>query len=251
MGHELRRPLHADQAHSGVSNLTQVGQYALAENIGSAMVLLFTAFQTAWPAFAYGIRDERAAKRAYSYVLTYLLLIASWAGARAEPLRAVARALARSSPTSGRRRARSRSLRSRASSSRVSSSSRSARDARSARGFNWIAATAAAVVNFGLNFWLIPAYGMLGAAYATLIAYIVLMAIRTVSAQKIYPVRTNGGESRSSLLTAGALTGIGEAFRQSLALAFVLTLSYPLVLAALGFYLPAERRRLRRLLPAH
>jgi hypothetical protein len=38
---------------------------------------------------------------------------------------------------------------------------------------------------------------------------------------------------------------------QSLLLACVLTVAYPLLLAALGFYLPAERKRLRRLLPAH
>jgi hypothetical protein len=36
-----------------------------------------------------------------------------------------------------------------------------------------------------------------------------------------------------------------------LALAVGLTLAYPVALGLLGFYLPAERRRLRRLLPAH
>ena len=36
------------------------------------------AFRTAWPAFAYSIEDDRDAKRTYSYVLTYLLVIASW-----------------------------------------------------------------------------------------------------------------------------------------------------------------------------
>src|SRR5436305_8391777 len=41
--------------------------------------------------------------------------------------------------------------------------------------FNWIAATAGALLNVGLNFWLIPAYGMLGAAYATLAAYVLLL----------------------------------------------------------------------------
>ena len=43
------------------------------------MVLLFTAFQVAWPAFAYSIEDEEEAKRAYSYILTYLMFIAAWA----------------------------------------------------------------------------------------------------------------------------------------------------------------------------
>jgi hypothetical protein len=53
------------------------------------------------------------------------------------------------------------------------------------------------------------------------------------------------------LLTAGALTAVGKTMPQSLPLAFVLTAVYPLVLLPLGFYLPAERKRLRRLLPAH
>ena len=59
--------------------LVQLGQYSLANKIGSAMVLLFTAFQIAWPAFAYSIEDEKEAKRTYSYVLTYLMFIAAWA----------------------------------------------------------------------------------------------------------------------------------------------------------------------------
>ena len=57
----------------------QLGQYSLANKISSAMVLLFTAFQVAWPAFAYSIEDEKEAKRTYSYVLTYLMFLAAWA----------------------------------------------------------------------------------------------------------------------------------------------------------------------------
>ena len=52
-------------------------------------------------------------------------------------------------------------------------------------------------------------------------------------------------------LAAGALTGIGEALPSSIPAALGLTLAFPLLLATLGFYLPAERKRLRRLLPAH
>ncbi len=63
------RPVRAHAARAVLARL----------KICSAMVLLFTAFQIAWPAFAYSIKDEGEAKRAYSYVLTYLLLIASWA----------------------------------------------------------------------------------------------------------------------------------------------------------------------------
>jgi O-antigen/teichoic acid export membrane protein len=117
--------------------------------------------------------------------------------------------------------------------------------------FNWVAATLAALLNFGLNLWLIPAYGMLGAAYATLAGYVLLMLVRTWNAQKIYRVEYQWRRVVSILLAAGVLTAIGVTLPQSMVLAIGLTLVYPLVLAPLGFYLPAERERLRRLLPAH
>ena len=49
----LAKLLHGSYA------LDQLGQYSLANKIASAMVLLFTAFQVAWPAFAYSIEDEK------------------------------------------------------------------------------------------------------------------------------------------------------------------------------------------------
>jgi O-antigen/teichoic acid export membrane protein len=117
--------------------------------------------------------------------------------------------------------------------------------------FNWVAAALAAVLNFGLNLWLIPAYGMLGAAYATLAAYALLMAVRTWNAQRMYPVAYQWRRVAVLLLAAGGLTLCGELLPRSLPLAFGLTLAYPLALGLLGFYLPAERQRLRRLLPVH
>jgi O-antigen/teichoic acid export membrane protein len=56
-----------------------VGVYSIGARIASAMVLLLTAFRAAWPAFAYSIEEDAAATRADSFVLTYLLFVASWA----------------------------------------------------------------------------------------------------------------------------------------------------------------------------
>jgi O-antigen/teichoic acid export membrane protein len=231
--------------------ITQVGQYSLANKVSQATVLLFTAFQMAWPAFAYSIEDEGAAKRAYSYVLTYLMFIASWAAVGLSlfapwivhfvgrnpsfwPAETAVPALAYASVfvagfivvtiATGRQRRTQ---------------------------FNWVAATAAATFNFTLNLWLIPAYGMLGAAYATLAASILLMVLRTWNAQRVFPVAYQWRRVVVLLLAAGLLTVIGEVLPRSLPLAFALTAAYPLMLAAFGFYLPAERKRLRRLLPAH
>jgi O-antigen/teichoic acid export membrane protein len=241
----IRKLLHGQYA------ITQVGQYALANKISQAMVLLFTAFQVAWPAFAYSIEDEKEAKRAYSFVLTYLMFIAAWAAVGLSlfapwlvhflgrnpsfwPAASAVPALAYSSVFY-------------AGFIVVTIATGRARRTQ----FNWVAGAAAAVLNFTLNLWLIPAYGMLGAAYATLAATVLLMVVRTWNAQHVYRVAYQWRRVVVLVLAAGVLTGIGKAMPHSLPLAFALTAVYPLVLAPLGFYLPAERRRLRRLLPAH
>jgi O-antigen/teichoic acid export membrane protein len=235
----------------GSYRLTEVGQYSLANKISSAMVLLFTAFQIAWPAFAYSIEDETAAKRAYSYVLTYLMFIAAWA-AIALSLFAhwIVHLLAHKPgywPADSAIPALAYSSVFYAGFTVVTIATGRTRRTQ----FNWVAAAIAAALNFTLNLWLIPAYGMLGAAYATLAAYALLMVVRTWNAQKMYPVAYQWRRVAVLLLAAGGLTLVGELLPRSLALAVGLTLAYPLALGLLGFYLPAERQRLRRLLPAH
>jgi hypothetical protein len=71
-----------------------------------------------------------------------------------------------------------------------------------------------------------------------------------VSAHKIYPVAYQWKRVAIVIAVAAVLASTPKVLGHSLPLAFALTLAYPLVLAAFGFYLPAERRRLKRLLPA-
>ena len=61
-----------------LASLAEVGLYEIGVRIASAMVLLLTAFRMAWPAFAYSIEDDAEAKRTYAFVLTYLVVVASW-----------------------------------------------------------------------------------------------------------------------------------------------------------------------------
>ena len=56
----------------------EVGVYSAAVKIAGVITFVMVAFRTAWPAFAYSIEDDRDAKRTYSFVLTYLLTLASW-----------------------------------------------------------------------------------------------------------------------------------------------------------------------------
>jgi len=241
----LAKLLHGNYA------LHQLGQYSLAVKISSAMVLLFTAFQVAWPAFAYSIDDEGEAKRAYSFVLTYLMFIAAWTAVGLSLFAPwLVRLLARRPgywPAADAIPALAFGSIFFAGFIVVTIATGRARQTQ----FNWVATTAGALLNFALNLWLIPAYGMLGAAYATLAGYILIMVLRTWNAQRVYPVQYQWRRVAVLVAAAGALTAIGKEMPQSLPLAIGLTLAYPLLLAAVGFYLPAERKRLRRLLPAH
>jgi O-antigen/teichoic acid export membrane protein len=105
----------------------------------------------------------------------------------------------------------------------------------------------AAAVNVGLCFALIPSYGMIGAAIATLVAYVVMFVGMTVRAQQVFRVSY---QWRRIVLVVGAavgLTVLGKTLDVPLAGAVLLSAVYPLILLPLGFYLPVELRRLRGL----
>jgi Na+-driven multidrug efflux pump len=59
----------------------------------------------------------------------------------------------------------------------------------------------ALVANIGLNFLWIPRWGMYGAAYATMAAYVIEAALMYVYAQRVYPLAF----SRSRLAAALAI----------------------------------------------
>jgi O-antigen/teichoic acid export membrane protein len=112
-------------------------------------------------------------------------------------------------------------------------------------GFNWVVTGTAAAVDLGLNAILVPEYGMEGAAAAALVAFAVLFAFMSAHAQRIYPVPYQWRRVGTALAAAAALTVAGKALDVPLAGAIALAVAYPLVLFPLGFFLPAERARLR------
>jgi O-antigen/teichoic acid export membrane protein len=228
----------------------EVGVYSVAVRISSAIVFLMIAFRLAWPAFAYSIEDDREAKRTYSFVLTYLLFFCAWVSvalgvlapwlvhllARGEGFQRASNAVALLAFAAtayagytvvaiGIGRARQTQL-------------------------NWVVTGAAAALNIGLNFWLVPAYGMIGAAVSTLVAYVALFAGMVLNANRVYPVAYQWRRVATLIGVAVALTVLGSVVDVPLAVAILIALAYPLVLLPLGFYLPAERSRLRRIIGA-
>jgi O-antigen/teichoic acid export membrane protein len=224
-----------------LADAQEVGLYSVGVRIASAMALLLTAFRTAWPAFAYSIDDEREAKTTYAWVLTYVVVFMSW----------VATGLALLSPW----------LVNWIAAPAFSSSSKVVgplafsvvlfsgyvviaiglgRTRRTQ--FNWVVTGAAAIVNVSLNLLLIPRYGMMGAAVATLAAYATMLVGMIWWAQRVYPVRYQWRRVITAIAVAVAIVAVGKLAGAGLAAALALSLVYPLVLALAGFYLPAERK---------
>jgi O-antigen/teichoic acid export membrane protein len=227
----------------------EVGVYSAAVKIAGVMTFVLIAFRTAWPAFAYSIDDEREARRAYAFVLTYLLAFASW----------VALALGGLAPwwtklltTPQYQRAEEAiGLLAFAGAIYAGYTVLAIGSGRARRTqLNWVVTGVGAAVNVGLNFWLIPAYGMVGAAISTAAAYLALFAGMTLYAQRVYPVPY---QWRRVLTVVGAAIALDVAARAGglgLLPSLALVAAYPLALALLGFYLPAERKRFRRLIAA-
>jgi O-antigen/teichoic acid export membrane protein len=229
-----------------LADLTEVGLYEIGVRIASAMVLLLTAFRTAWPAFAYSLEDDDEARRTYAFVLTYLVLIASWLALSLGLLAPwLVRLLTQPEFYEGADVVAPLAFASAIFAGYVVVSIGVGRARRT--GMNWAVTGAAAVVNVALNLILVPPYGMRGSAAATVASFAVLFVLMVWRAQQVFPVDYQWRRVVTALGAAVALTVGGKLLDVPLAGAIALALAYPLVLLPLGFYLPAERATLRRI----
>jgi O-antigen/teichoic acid export membrane protein len=233
-----------------LADAAEVGLYSVGVRIASAMVLLLTAFRLAWPAFAYSIEDEGEARRTYAFVLTYLTVIASWTALALGLLSPwLVDLLAADAFAPASRVVAPLAFAAVAFGAYVVIAIGLGRARRTQ--FNWVVTGAAALVNVALNLALIPPYGMMGAAIATVAAYATMAAGMAWWSQRVYPVPYQWRRVATAAAVALALVVAGKLLDLGLALCVLVVLAYPLALAAVGFYLPAERRAIgSRLRPA-
>jgi O-antigen/teichoic acid export membrane protein len=118
--------------------------------------------------------------------------------------------------------------------------------------WNPIIVGSAAALNIALNFVLIPRWGMIGAGWATVVAYLFMNWFRWYMSVKFHPVAYEWGRV-AKLLAVGlvmyaAIMAIPIANPYvSFAVRFALAATYPFVVAAIGFFEPRERARLAEL----
>ena len=229
-----------------LADVAEAGVYSVGVRIASAMVLLLTAFRTAWPAFAYSIRDETEARQTYAYVLTYLTVVTAWVALALSLLApwlvdlladdAFAEAADVVGPLAFSTVAYAAYI-------VVAIGVGRARRTQ----FNWVVTGIAALVNVALNLALIPAYGMIGAAIATVAAYATMAVGMAWWAQRIYPVPYQWRRVGTAALAAVGLAALGALLDAGLVVGAALVLAYPLALLLFGFTSPVERQRLRAL----
>ncbi len=221
----------------------ELGLYGIGVRISAALLFLLAAFRTAWPAFAFSIRDEDEARRTFAFVLTYVAFAASWA-ALALGLGSpwLVRLLATPDFYEGSRAVAPLAFAWVAFGGYAVALVSIGRAQR--KRSNWLITGSAALVNLVLNLLLIPPYGLMGAAVSTACAYAAMFAGLMWKAQRVYPVPHQWRRFTLAIGTAVALTVAGKLLQVGLPAAVALTLAYPFVLALLGFYLPAERRRI-------
>jgi len=229
-----------------LKNAAEVGLYSVGVRITSAILLLLIALRTAWPAFAYSIKEDAEAKRTYAFVLTYVLFATCWASLTLSLLAPwLVRLLTAPAYYPGSRVV---PLLAFGATAFIGFNVMSIGIGRAKQTqFNWVVTGIAAVVAIGLNFALIPPYGMIGAAISTLVAYTVMFVGMTLRAQQVFPVPYQWRRLGTVVASAVGLTVLGKGLGVPLAGAVALSAVYPLILLPLGFYLPVELRRIRAL----
>ena len=186
------------------------GVFVVAANAASAIALLVTAFQLAWPPFAYGIKDDDEARVVYRSVLTVWLLVAlaavlplaldrDWliavlagekyrGGADAMALSALGLAFYGAYYVVGVAVGRAKRTQ-----------------------LNWVVTGIAAVTNVVLCIVLIPEYGAKGAGAASAIAYLLMAVLMVLRGSRVFPVRYDWPRLGALCALAAGLFVLGDA----------------------------------------
>jgi O-antigen/teichoic acid export membrane protein len=235
----------------------EVGVYSLACGIVSVVQIMVTVpFSQVWTVMRFSVMNEEGAEEYYSRVLTYIVFVSLffalcisavagdglllkalksyWPCATIIPLLGLAAAFD--------------------SASRVLNIGTTLRKRTI---FAPLMTAVAMLFNVGLNFWLIPRYGVMGATISTLVSYIFLCGLRFWSSNLFFKVSYEwprvflliliGGIIILSFYTIDFARGPAPApgrILLSMMLKAVIALSFPLVLYVLGFYQERERRRI-------
>ncbi len=109
----------------------------------------------------------------------------------------------------------------------------------------------AAALNLGLNFLVVPRYGATGAAWTSMVTFLVIAAATLVLSQRAYPIRHEAGRLIKIAIAGGAIYALALAFEPGTmmpALAWHLALAgigFPAMLMLFGLPYPEEKQAIQ------
>ncbi|MFM7552611.1 MAG: lipopolysaccharide biosynthesis protein [Actinomycetota bacterium] len=234
-----------------VSDADTLGVLGAAFRIGTGVLLLVNAFQLAWPAFAYSLKDDDEARRTYAAVLGVYLAFMGWAAVAlalwapwflrlltTEPYWGAADAItpiALAAPLYGGYFIAAIGV-----------------GRRKAKQFKWVVVAAAAAVEVVALVVLVPRYGVAGAGWSLVVAYGAMFALMLWREHRVFPVPYRWARiARIPVVLAAALL-IGQLLVPDhgawpLVLRIGIVALIPLGYVAVGFLDRTERVRARQI----
>lgn len=105
----------------------------------------------------------------------------------------------------------------------------------------------AALFTIAANIIFVPTYGMMAAAWITLVAFLIQAIALFLTVNSIYPISYEWGRITTLFVVGGIFTAIAALASLTLYWRIALAVIYPLVLLALRFFPEDELRSIRRL----
>ena len=235
-----------------LAGLAEAGLYALAVKFSQAVTVFVRGFNLAWPPLAYSIRDDDTARRTYSLIVTYYLLLAfTVVLALSLEARWVVRALAAPQYFDAFKAVPLVSTGVALYALYLVLSVSVQRTGRTA--FNFPVTGTALAVNVALNLALVPPLGLVGAGIALVGAYVVMIAMMYVVSRRVFPLPLEWGRLARIVGIAGALFAPAELLLPTAGVGGFLAragvaLAYLPLLYASGFLGERERVAMRRAL---
>jgi len=231
--------------------LAEAGLYSLAIKVSQSINVLVRGFQLAFPPLAYSIVDDDEARRAYSAIVTWFVvlmamvitaiwLVAPWIisifaapeyfdaykavgpVATGTALYAIYMVLLVVLGRTGRTE------------------------------FNFPATLTGVVTNVVLNLILVPIWGIVGAGVSLVISYTIVLVLMYIFTQRLFPVPYEWTRLLKVIGASAVLIAIGEVFVPNtgiapLAIRTLLICGLPLAMFGLGFFSDEEKRYLAML----
>ena len=231
-----------------------LGSFSAASKIALGIMLLVGAFQTAWAPFAHSILDDGEARNTYRVAFSYWSIVMCWGLVAISAFTPPYVRLAfparwwDSAPVvpllvgGGILYGAYMIIR-----IGVNRSGRTQ--------FTPVVAAVAMGVNIGLNFVLIPAWGIIGAGVSTIAGYSALVLLAWFNAQAGFPVAYNWNRVARTVAVACAFVALSvwaipESGALGVSLRALLTVAFPVGLILVGALTPADRGKIKKLVSA-